>query len=84
VSRHWAEEPIARLRNYLVGQGAWSADREEELLQECSKRVDEAVASYLATPPQSPTEFFDYVYAALPAELAEQRDAVIASVGNEP
>jgi len=84
VSRHWAEEPIARLRNYLVRQGTWGADQEEGLLQECSKRVDESAASYLATPPQCPTEFFDYVYAALPAELAEQRDAVIASVGKQP
>ncbi len=79
VSPHWAEEPLVRLRNYLVRQQIWSAEREEELLQECSERVNDAAASYLATPPQTPAEFFDHVYGALPAELAEQRDAVIAA-----
>jgi pyruvate dehydrogenase E1 component alpha subunit len=84
VSAHWAEEPIARLRSHLVQRGLWSKEREEALLQQCHHQVEEAADSYLATPPLSPAEMFDHVYAALPAELAEQREAVIAAVGSAP
>lgn len=84
VSAHWAEEPIGRLRRYLVQRGIWSKEQEETLLQECHRHVEEASASYLATPPLSPAEMFDHVYAALPAELADQREAVVAAAGGTP
>ena len=84
VSPHWAEEPVARLRNYLVRQGIWSTDQEEALLQECDERVDEAAASYLATPPPPATAIFDHVLAHLPAELAEQRQAATDTVEGKP
>jgi pyruvate dehydrogenase E1 component alpha subunit len=84
VSAHWGEEPIARLRNYLVRCKAWSKEQEEGLLQECHQQVNEAAEGYLATPPLSPAELFEHVYATLPAELAEQREAAIAASGNKP
>jgi 2-oxoisovalerate dehydrogenase E1 component alpha subunit len=83
VSAHWAEEPIARLRNHLVRRGAWSKEQEEALLQECHQQVSEAADSYLSTPPMSPAELFEHVYATLPAELAEQRDAAVAAAGGK-
>jgi pyruvate dehydrogenase E1 component alpha subunit len=83
VSAHWAEEPIARLRNHLVHCDLWSKEREEALLQECHQQVEEAAAAYLATPPLSPVELFDHVYATLPAELAEQREGAVAA-GSAP
>ncbi len=84
VSAHWAQEPVARLRSYLVHQGLWNTAQEEALLQECSKQVEEAAACYLATPPRAAAAIFDHVYAELPQELAEQREAAIATAEGKP
>jgi pyruvate dehydrogenase E1 component alpha subunit len=73
VSRHWPAEPVARLRGYLVNAGLWDKDREEALLQECGRAVDQAADAYLATPALPPAAMFEHVYADAPAELVEQR-----------
>jgi 2-oxoisovalerate dehydrogenase E1 component alpha subunit len=75
VSRHWPAEPVVRLRNYLMHEGLWDKQREEALLQECGSSVERAAEEYLATSPQPATAGFDYVFAEVPAELAEQREA---------
>jgi pyruvate dehydrogenase E1 component alpha subunit len=84
VSRHWPAEPIARLRAYLNRAGFWDKDDEEKLLQECSRAVEAASDEYLASEPQGPTAMFDYTFAALPAELALQRDAAYAGNTRTP
>ncbi len=84
VSRHWREEPIARLRSYLTQIGGWSTEQEENLLRDCSRDVEAAAAEYLATPPPSKTATFDHTYAALPAELAEQRKTLVGEIGAAP
>src|SRR6266436_6654471 len=43
VQAHWKEEPIARLRTYLVSQKAWGKAEEEHLAAECQERVEAAV-----------------------------------------
>jgi pyruvate dehydrogenase E1 component alpha subunit len=78
VSRHWPAEPLVRLRNFLVSSGHWDKEQEEALLRECSSAVEQAAEEYLATPPQPVSANFDYVYAEVPAELVEQREAAIA------
>jgi 2-oxoisovalerate dehydrogenase E1 component alpha subunit len=79
VSPHWAEDPITRLRNYLVGRGMWAKADEERLLAEVSTEVDKAAATYLATPPQQPETIFDFTYESLPKDLAEQRQAALGT-----
>jgi 2-oxoisovalerate dehydrogenase E1 component alpha subunit len=66
VRAHWKEEPIARLRTYLVRQNAWGKAEEEQLVAECQERVDAAVTRYLATGPRAPETMFDHLYAELP------------------
>jgi pyruvate dehydrogenase E1 component alpha subunit len=78
VSRHWPAEPLVRLRNFLMSAGHWDKDKEEALLHECGSAVEQAAQEYLATPAQPASSIFDYVYAEMPAELAEQREAAIA------
>ncbi|GAB4352252.1 MAG: pyruvate dehydrogenase (acetyl-transferring) E1 component subunit alpha [Gammaproteobacteria bacterium] len=75
VGRHWKEDPIARLRHYLSEAGEWDKEREEQLIDECSRRIEEAVQRYLETPRQPATAMFDYLYATLPDNLAAQRAA---------
>jgi pyruvate dehydrogenase E1 component alpha subunit len=76
VSAHWKQEPIARLRDYLVEAGHWSKDDEEALLEDCGAQVEAAANEYLAIPPLAPAAMFDHLYAELPRGLAEQRAAL--------
>ena len=74
VQARWKEEPIARLRAYLVSQKAWGKAEEEQLLAECQQRVEAAVERYLATGPRAPETMFDHLYAELPSTYTWQRD----------
>jgi pyruvate dehydrogenase E1 component alpha subunit len=73
VQARWKEEPIARLRAYLVSQKAWGKAQEEELAAECQKRIEAAIERYLATSPRAPETMFDHLYAQLPRVYAGQR-----------
>jgi pyruvate dehydrogenase E1 component alpha subunit len=74
VQAHWKEEPIARLRAFLVGRQAWSKADEEQVVAECQAQVEAAVERYLATPVREPASMFDHLYARLPEVYAAQRD----------
>jgi 2-oxoisovalerate dehydrogenase E1 component alpha subunit len=73
VQARWKEEPIARLRSYLVSRQAWAKSQEEKLVAECQERVEAAVERYLATPARDPQTMFDHLYAELPQVYAAQR-----------
>src|SRR5215813_13713756 len=81
VSARWADEPIARLRNYLVAAGMWGKSDEEQLLAEITLTIERAAEAYLATPPQAPEAMFDFTYESLPKDLAEQRRAALDLAG---
>jgi pyruvate dehydrogenase E1 component alpha subunit len=81
VSARWAEEPIARLRNYLVAGGMWGKADEERLLSEVTLTIERAAEIYLATPPQGPKAMFDFTYERLPKDLVEQRQAALDLAG---
>ena len=74
VQARWKEEPIARMRAYLVSQNAWDKAKEEQLAGECQQRIAVAVERYLATPPRTPDSMFDHLYADLPKAYMRQRD----------
>jgi 2-oxoisovalerate dehydrogenase E1 component alpha subunit len=73
VQARWKEEPIARLRAYLVSQKAWGKAQEEELATECQKEIEAAIERYLASSPRAPETMFDHLYAELPRSYASQR-----------
>ncbi|MFZ5492590.1 MAG: pyruvate dehydrogenase (acetyl-transferring) E1 component subunit alpha [Pseudomonadota bacterium] len=73
VSAAWQRDPLPRLREFMAGQGAWSAADEERLIADCNAKVEAAVAAYLANPPPAPTDMIDHLYAQLPGSLAAQR-----------
>jgi len=74
VKAHWQEEPIARLKKYLVAQGVWSKADEEGLIADCQRQIEEGVQSYQSLPPRTPASMFDHLYAELPAALQRQQD----------
>lgn len=73
VQARWKEEPIARLRAYLVTQKAWGKAQEEEFAAECQKEIEAAIERYLASSPRAPETMFDHLYAELPRAYAGQR-----------
>jgi pyruvate dehydrogenase E1 component alpha subunit len=79
VQARWKEEPIARLRAYLVNQKAWGKAEEEHLSAECQQLVEAAVERYLATGPRAPETMFDHLYAELPNTYTRQRDELKGS-----
>ncbi len=74
VSLHWHGEPVARLRQYLVGQGAWSRDDEEHALADAADEMERATEAYLAMAPQPVSAMFDHLFATLPVSLRSERD----------
>jgi 2-oxoisovalerate dehydrogenase E1 component alpha subunit len=76
VSAQWQLEPIARLRRYLVSQGAWAKEDEEALIAACQQKVEAAAGRYLAEASRAPETMFDHLYAVLPEALMRQRQEV--------
>ena len=72
VKAHWQQEPIGRLKKYLVSQGVWTKEDEESLVSDCQRHVDAAAERYLAQKPPAPTAMFDHLYAELPSALRRQ------------
>lgn len=76
VQEHWKQEPIARLRAYLVRQMGWTKAEEEKVASDCEERAEAAIKRYLATGPRPPQTMFDHLYAKLPGAYADQRAEV--------
>lgn len=72
VTRHQAEDPILRIRNYLVEIKAWDKDKEKALSEEVAEKVNQAIELYLNTPVQPVTSMFDHLYETLPEAYREQ------------
>jgi len=72
------KEPIKRLQKFLVAQNLWDEVKEKNLLTHCQQQVEKAVQAYENRPHSSVSEMFDYMYAQLPNELAEQREIALA------
>jgi len=77
LAEAWKLDPIVRLRANLTAAGAWDKAREDTLLKECNERVQAAAQAYLDTPPPTPAQMFDHLYAQLPAALHKQRAAAL-------
>jgi 2-oxoisovalerate dehydrogenase E1 component alpha subunit len=77
-------DPVARLRQHLVGLGEWDEERDSQLLQQLDEEVRAAQkeAEKLGTLQSGPYDdvnsMFEDVFAELPWHLREQRDQAIA------
>ncbi|MCR9220125.1 MAG: pyruvate dehydrogenase (acetyl-transferring) E1 component subunit alpha [Alphaproteobacteria bacterium] len=83
VKEHWPQEPIARLRAYLVAQDWWAKEDETRLLKESAEEIAAASETYLALDPEPPTAMFDHLYETLPPALAAQRAALAGGTGGD-
>jgi pyruvate dehydrogenase E1 component alpha subunit len=76
LAEHWKQEPLVRLRNFLVAEGAWSPTQEQTLQREVAARVQHTVKAYLDTPQPEPAQMFRHLYARLPRVYAWQLAAL--------
>ncbi|MFI4954681.1 MAG: pyruvate dehydrogenase (acetyl-transferring) E1 component subunit alpha [Gammaproteobacteria bacterium] len=72
VEQHRHEDPILRLKTYLIAQKLWDEQQEQQLRTEYQQQVAAAADRYLAIEPQPVNSMFDYLYAELPHALEEQ------------
>lgn len=77
VSRHWQEDPVSRLRDYLTAQNSWTKEDEQSLLEECRGQVETEADAYLATPVQAVSTMFEHLFDVLPDSLKNQRGYAI-------
>lgn len=74
-------DPVKRLKKYLLAQGLWDDEKEKILLSRCQKKVEIAVQNYLNTPPQETSSIFDWLYETMPAALEEQYNTAMRFSG---
>ncbi len=73
LERAWQQEPLKRLRNYLVSQHAWDDAAEQKLLAELESEIDAAVEEYQNMPAEPATAMFDHLFEDMPSHLVDQR-----------
>ncbi len=74
VEEATSREPLIRTRKYLESLGAWDDEKEEALVADNKRLIEDAVQSYLTTPRQPLAAMFDYMYADIPESLRQQRE----------
>ena len=72
VAEAWQKEPILRLKNWLLKEKLLDQQGCEDIAQQCSDDIEQAVARYLALAPQPADSMFAYLYAQLPELYATQ------------
>lgn len=70
------EDPIERLKKYLIEQNAWNEQQEQALQKEAQAEVAQVVADYANFPSRKPETMFDFLYETLPAAYHSQREEV--------
>ncbi|MGI9422078.1 MAG: pyruvate dehydrogenase (acetyl-transferring) E1 component subunit alpha [Hyphomicrobiaceae bacterium] len=81
VSLHWQDEPISRLRAYLMHQRAWSKEEERNLIETCRQQIETSSEAYLAAEAQDISEIFTNQFEELPDELRRQKASLIQLEG---
>lgn len=66
------KDPITRFRRYLENKGLWDEERENQLIEETRKTVDDAIRAAEPLPPPPLESLFEDVYKEMPWHLREQ------------
>lgn len=66
------KDPIERLRKYMETKGLWTKDYEDILRKDFEEQVGHAINEAESRSPQALEDIFNYMYAKMPARLAEQ------------
>lgn len=83
LNEAWKIEPIKRLQTYLHKQGHWNETKEQDLISDCEKQINQAVDNYLSAPPQAEQDLFDYLFEETPNAMLEQRQHMLDKIAVE-
>lgn len=78
----WQEEPLIRIKGFLIKSKMLTEAIDIELDKELTDEVEREIDIWQTTPPQPPEAMFDFMYAELPKALKEQRKDVIRRWGS--
>jgi pyruvate dehydrogenase E1 component alpha subunit len=73
-------DPLLRVQKYLQSCGQWAEDWEQQLIDECTAEVEQAVEEAATVPPPPPRDMFRYMYAEMTPPLIEQEAVLLASL----
>ena len=76
-------DPLLRVQRYLQQRGQWSEAWEQQILEECTAEVEQAMAAAAAMPPPPPQDMFRYMYATMTPQLIEQEAMLLASLQHQ-
>lgn len=77
----WKEEPLLRIKKFLINHKMLTETVDTELEKELTEIVEQEIITWQATPPEPPEAMFDYMYATLPKSLKEQKEEVMRRWG---
>ena len=72
LEQAWKEEPVARLKTFLVENQLITEQQLESIQQQCSEAVEASVEKYLATETEAVSSIFEHMYQEMPAGLRQQ------------
>ena len=79
-----ALDPVARMRRWMLAQGWWSEEREQQEVEKLREEVLAAVKVAEKLPKPALKELFTDVYSDIPAHLQQQYEALKAHIEKYP
>lgn len=77
LQRYQKQDPLMRLKNYLISIHVWDEQQEQVLQKEVQETVAHVVAEYQkCSTSRKPETMFDYLYETLPDAYKAQREEV--------
>lgn len=83
IAKWEKKDPLKRMKNYLVSQGAWSEDRDETLHKTYKEEALEVFRKVEATGETKIEDIFKYTYEKMPAHLREQYEEYVRYLKGE-
>lgn len=73
-------DPLIRLERFMKKNGCWDDEAMQKIHEACHAEVEEAVEQMEVFPPPKVDDLFDHLYAELPKQVIEQKEAYLASL----
>ncbi|CAM3069373.1 pyruvate dehydrogenase (acetyl-transferring) E1 component subunit alpha [Filibacter tadaridae] len=76
-------DPLTRIELFMKTYGYWDEEWIRATSEKLTNEIDRAVEEMETFPPPKVEDVFNHVYAEMPAQLAEQKDAYFAHLGRQ-
>lgn len=76
-------DPLLRLELFMKNYGYWDDEWIQSTINKTSSEVEKAVEEMEEFPPPNVEDVFNHIYAEMPAQLVEQKEAYLAHLGRQ-